>query len=137
MDAKMTGGCLCGAIRYECGGEPGPANYCHCADCRRRTGSAFLVSMRVEAGRFRLVRGEPKGFTNTADSGNELTRFFCGDCGSPLWTAPQRYPDAVFIAAGSLDDPSIVRPRHQSWVSSKVAWADIAHDVASFGRGSS
>jgi len=66
--SRITGGCLCGAIRYEYDGEPGPANYCHCADCRRCTGSAF------EARLFSVVRGNPSGFTKTGDSGNALLR---------------------------------------------------------------
>jgi hypothetical protein len=135
MGVTMTGGCLCGAVRYVYEGEPGPANYCHCTDCRRRTGSAFNVSVRGEAASLRLLGGSPKGFTKAADSGNELTRFFCPDCGSPLWTAPQRYPGTVFIAAGCIDDPSLVRPKHQSWTDSRVPWAEVAHDLASFARG--
>jgi hypothetical protein len=56
----MTGGCLCGAVRYEYDGEAGPANYWHCADCRRGTGSAFNIGMRIEARLFRVVRGTPE-----------------------------------------------------------------------------
>jgi hypothetical protein len=71
--SRITGGCLCGAIRYEYDGEPGAANYCHCADCRRCTGSAFNIGVRIEARLFSVVRGNPNGFTKTGDSGNALT----------------------------------------------------------------
>ena len=73
MNLRVTGGCLCGAIRYEYDGEVGPAGYCHCADCRRISGSAFGVSVRVKAAGFRIVSGVPKGFTKTGDSGPSVS----------------------------------------------------------------
>ncbi|HEY9010391.1 MAG TPA: GFA family protein, partial [Devosia sp.] len=78
----VTGGCLCGAVRYEVSGEIGPAGYCHCEDCRRVSGSAFGVSVRVPRTAFRIVSGTPKSFTKTGDSGRLVARHFCGDCGS-------------------------------------------------------
>lgn len=121
----ITGGCLCGATRYECSDDAGPAGYCHCSDCRRVTGSAFNVSVRFETRAFRIVSGEPKGFTKTADSGRELTRHFCTECGSPLFTSSPHHPDHVYVKAGSLDDPALVRAAHQSWTASRVSWAAI------------
>src|SRR6478752_7454450 len=89
----MTGRCLCGATAFEYSGEIGPAGYCHCSDCRRVTGSAFNVSVRVEADKFRVARGQPKGFAKLADSGNELTRHFCAECGSPIYTSSPSHPE--------------------------------------------
>jgi hypothetical protein len=125
MDTIATGGCLCGAVRYEYRGEIGTAGYCHCIDCRRISGSAFGISVRVKAAGFRVVRGTPKGFTKTGDSGRPVTRFFCPDCGSPLYTLPPLHPETVFLKAGSLDDPTLVRPDRQAWMRSKVTWAEI------------
>ena len=130
MDVTATGGCLCGAVRYEYRGEIGTAGYCHCADCRRISGSAFGVSVRVRAAGFRIVQGTPKGFTKTGDSGRAVTRFFCGDCGCPLYTEPPLHPDTVFLKAGSLDDPSLVRPDRQAWVRSRVDWSIIDPSIA-------
>lgn len=121
----MTGGCLCGATRYEYSGEIGPAGYCHCRDCRRVTGSAFNIGVTVAARQFRIVAGKPKSFTKTADSGNTLTRHFCGECGSPLYTSSPTHPDVHYVKAGSIDDPALVKPEDQSWVASRVAWATI------------
>ena len=126
MAAVVTGGCLCGAVRYEYAAEVGPANYCHCADCRRATGSAFNIGVRVVAREFRIIKGQPKGFTKTGDSGNELTRHFCPECGSPLFTSSPRHPDFYFLKAGCLDDPSVVRATHQNWMASRVDWATIS-----------
>jgi len=135
MAKVVTGGCLCGRVRYEYGGEVGPANYCHCADCRRCTGSAYNVGVRFERAHFRFVSGIPRSFTKHADSGNELTRHFCGDCGSPLFTSSPIHPEHIYAKAGCLDDPTIVHPSHQSWTGSAVAWSRIADDLQSFEKG--
>lgn len=133
----IRGGCLCGEIRYEYRGALGPAAYCHCEDCRRCTGSAFNIGVRLEAEEFCVARGKPKGFTKTADSGNSLTRHFCGACGSPVYTSSPNHPDCVFVKAGSLDDPAVVKPAYQSWLSSSVAWAAIPTDLPAYERGRS
>lgn len=132
MSATITGGCLCGAVRYEYAGEVGSAGYCHCEDCRRTSGSAFGVSVRVAASGFRITRGQPKSFTKPGDSGRLVTRCFCGDCGSPLYTLPPLHPDVVFIKAGSLDDPSVVVPNRQAWMRSRVDWAEILPELAAY-----
>jgi hypothetical protein len=133
--SAVTGGCLCGAIRYEYAGEVGPANYCHCADCRRVTGSAFNIGVRLAAASFRIVRGAVKGFTKKGESGDELTRHFCSDCGSPIFTSSPRHPEFVYVKAGSLDDPLLVEPAHQNWMTSAVPWRRIAHDLPAHERG--
>ena len=131
MAHLLTGGCLCGAVRYAYEGV-GAAGYCHCADCRRVSGSAFGISVRVDASQFRIVRGRPRTFTKAGDSGRLVTRAFCGDCGSPLFTLPPERPDVVFIKAGSLDDPTLVKPDRQAWTRSRVSWAEIDPQIATF-----
>jgi len=131
-----TGSCLCGAISFECAEPIGPASYCHCVDCRRVTGSAFNVGVRVPRAAFAL-RGSPRSFTKTADSGRELTRFFCGECGSPLFTAAPDHPDIYFVKAGSFDGAEIPAASHQSWTLRKVAWAEIPEGLRAYSRGSS
>lgn len=127
-----TGGCLCGAVRWSYDGEVGHAAYCHCADCRRVTGSAFNVSVRLDAAGFRVVSGRPKSFTKAGDSGRPVTRYFCADCGSPLYTLPPLHPELVFVKGGSFDDPSVVLPAQQSWTRSAVDWAQIPADIPSY-----
>jgi hypothetical protein len=121
----QTGGCLCGECRFEIDAELGPANYCHCADCRRSTGSAFNIGVLVPADRFAMVQGAAKFFTKIGDSGRAVTRHFCSLCGSPLFTSSARHPDRVFVKAGVLDDPSGIIPVHESWTQSEVTWARI------------
>ncbi|MCF1463766.1 GFA family protein [Agrobacterium vitis] len=129
---RITGGCLCGEVRYEFAGEVGLAGYCHCEDCRRTSGSAFGISVRVPGDGFRFTKGVPRSFTKTGDSGLPITRWFCGDCGSPLCTMPPLHAVAVFIKAGSLDDPTIVIANRQAWVRSRVPWAEIPLDLTAY-----
>ena len=132
-----TGGCLCGAIRFEYSGDVGAAGYCHCEDCRRVTGSAFNVGVGMQLDAFTLTQGKTNSFTKTADSGNELTRHFCGNCGSPLYTASPRHPEVIYVKAGVIDDPSVVKPADQAWLRSAVEWAHIPADIPGREKGRS
>lgn len=133
--AAIAGGCLCEAVRFEISGDLEPAAYCHCADCRKCTGSAFGISIPVLKSNFLLVCGNPGAFTKTGDSGNELTRHYCPQCGSPLFTSSPRHPDRVYVKAGALDEPAIVEPAYQSWVSSSVSWAAIPPGLRRYEKG--
>jgi hypothetical protein len=135
MNETITGGCLCGAVRFACSGKPGPAVYCHCADCRKGSGSAFHVGVPFSAKSFEIVSGTPKGFTKRADSGRELTRYFCPDCGSPLYITSASRPEWIFAKAGALDDPERVKPTSQIWTRSSVAWSTIEKGLPSFEKG--
>lgn len=133
--ATATGRCLCGAVRWEYDGEVGPAGICHCTDCRRMTGSAFNVGVRLQADGFRIVEGTLGSFTKAADSGNTLTRYFCAACGSPIYGDSPDWPGRVYVRGGSFDDPSLVRLSHQAWTKSAVAWAHIPPDLPAFEKG--
>ena len=135
MAENTTGGCLCGALRYTYDGPIGAAAFCHCEDCRRCTGSAFNVSVALEVAHFRITSGAPKGYTKRADSGHGLTRHFCPECGSPLYTSSPRHPDRIYVKAGSLDDPGLVQPAYQSWVSSSVPWSRIEAELTAYEKG--
>jgi len=135
MASSIFGRCLCGHVAYEYVGSIGPANYCHCEDCRRCTGSAFNIGVRLRLAEFRITSGNPKGFTKCGDSERELTRHFCPECGSPLFTSAPKHPDYVYVKAGTLDDPSVVQPTHQNWVVSAVPWSRIARGLRSFAKG--
>ncbi len=138
MTETNAGRCLCGYIAYECTGEVGPASYCHCEDCRRHTGSAFNIGVRVAWVNFNLVGGKPGSYSSEAESGNTLTRHFCPQCGSPIFTSSAAHPDYIYVKAGTLDNSMIVQPEHQSWLASAVSWSVIPDDIPGFkkGRGS-
>jgi hypothetical protein len=120
--ARMQKAWLC----FSYTGNLGPAAYGHGTDCRKCTDSACNVSVAVEARLLEISVGAAISFAKRAASGDELTRHFGANCGSPLFTSSPRHPDLLYIKAGIFDDPSLVRPSYQSWVSSSVPWATIA-----------
>ena len=132
MTQPLTGRCLCGHVRFESTGEPKGATYCHCLDCRRTTGSAFNVAVPVPSASLTILSGEVKAYTKTADSGKLITREFCPQCGSTLFTRSAVFPDHVFIKAGTLNDPTVVKPKDQIWTSVKVPWSQIDPTLPSY-----
>ena len=122
MRAPITGGCLCGAVRYESSGEPVYSLLCHCRDCQRQSGTAYVAAMRVSAAGFRITKGQPKLYLKAADSGNEVARAFCPECGSLLFIRVSARPDLVGLRVGSLDDPSWFRPEADIFVKSAQPW---------------
>lgn len=135
MDTKIVGGCLCGAVRYEYDGEIGESSYCHCDDCKRATGGPYTVGVLSEADKLTIVSGEVKSYTSIADSGRKITRQFCPECGSPLFTRAEKCPDLVFIKAGSLDHPEIVKPSCQTWTEHAVDWAYVDESLPCYPKG--
>ena len=120
--ASVSGGCACGAVRYECTASPLFALNCHCRDCQRETGSAFAAILGVPSASFRVTRGSPKYFDLVADSGYTTRRAFCAECGSPLFGEPGSAPGMVTIRAGSLDDGSIFKPTRDIYTSRAQPW---------------
>ena len=109
MTSTLTGGCLCGAIRYECSARPLMAGNCHCRDCQRSSGSAFVAVMVVPAATLK-IEGPAKYYESKADSGNNFARGFCPECGAPLFGKSTGDPRLAMVAAASLDDPSQFQP---------------------------
>lgn len=132
MDTMLQGGCMCGAVRYECTGDPGNASYCHCDDCKRATGGPYTVGVLVRGADLRILSGQVKGYTTIADSGRKITREFCPHCGSPLFTRAEKCPDLVFLKAGSLDEPELVKPTCQTWTKRAVPWAHIDQTLPTY-----
>ncbi len=131
MDRVSEGGCQCGALRYRVEGKPVALAVCHCKDCQRASGSAFGMSLIVRRDSFRLLSGEPKSFTKTADSGNQVGCYFCGDCGTRIYHSPSVMPDTLNVKPGTLDDPSWLTPDVHVWTKRKHAWVLIPDGVPS------
>src|SRR5436305_10649265 len=101
----ITGGCLCGSVRYSCEADPVVQAACHCADCQRQTGSPFSVVVGVPREAFTVEGDTLASFSTTGeDHGRETQRNFCSACGSPLFSLSPLAPEIVLIKAGSLDD---------------------------------
>ena len=132
MKTHFQGGCLCGAVRYEATGDSEDASYCHCDDCKRATGGPYTVGVLVKLAQLRIISGQVKGYTTIADSGRKITREFCPNCGSPLFTMAEKCPDLVFLKAGSLDEPELIKPSCQTWTKCAVPWAYIDETLPSY-----
>ena len=126
MKLPQTGGCQCGALRYEITQAPQMVYACHCTDCQRMTSSAFSMALVLPADAFQLVRGEPRVVQRTADSGRVTTRWLCPECGSWISAGPR--PGSTVprnVRAGTLDDTSWLRPTVHLWTRSKQPWIAI------------
>ena len=129
MPVPFSGGCRCGTVRYGCTTEPAMTVHCHCRDCQYATGSGFATVIAVPKDGFNMLKGEVKGYTVTATSGGDVKREFCVECGSPLFSWVDALPDVVFVKAGSLDDPSWLKPEMTLWTASAPPWAAHAHEL--------
>ena len=117
-----SGGCLCGAVRYECAGEPQFALQCHCRDCQLQSGAPHVAAVRMPSAEFRIVHGSPRRYIAKADSGNDITRVFCGECGTPLYVQVSSRPDIVGVRVCTFDDASWFRPEANIFVKSAQPW---------------
>jgi hypothetical protein len=108
--AEMTGGCLCGQVRYTANADPVFVGVCHCTHCQKQTGTAFSVLVGIPKSAM-SIQGELKTFHDTGDSGQPVERNFCPECGSPIFSDVAVMPGLTFIKAGTLDDTSWLDPK--------------------------
>lgn len=125
MPAPYSGGCQCGAVRYEITGEPTGLTVCHCTDCQRQSASAFGMSLRVPTASVRFTKGTPKTFSFAGDSGRPKVGAFCPDCGTRLYHILAPTAPSTTIKAGTLDNPSAFKPVVHIWTRSKQPWVPI------------
>ena len=135
MPAPFSGGCACGAIRYQCTAEPFVSYACHCTACQKRTGSAFGISVQVAAEALRVVRGSPATRVRIADSGNALTTHFCPACGTTVFGENRARPRICTITGGSLDDPRRFPIQAHIWTRSALPWVSLGDEVERFEKG--
>jgi hypothetical protein len=121
MSAAGTGGCQCGAVRYEISGPPVEIYVCHCRECQKQSSSAFGISVIVRRADFRLTHGEVRSWTRDTDSGGRLKCVFCPDCGSRLWHEAENIQEATLsVKGGSLDRPVDLSGAMHIWISRKL-----------------
>ena len=122
----LTGGCNCGAVRFEISEPLLGAAYCHCTRCQRRTGSAAAASAGVRPGTFRVVAGEEE--IRRWNAGDGYDKAFCQTCGSALFAQNPDNADALFVRMGSFDGDPGVRPGGRQHVASAAVWEPIPDD---------
>lgn len=125
-DLPLTGGCNCGAVRFEVMAAIPIASYCHCRRCQRRSGAAASPNAYPAPGTFRIVAGEPALRSWKPEDGGE--KWFCGECGSSLYAQNPRHPDSVGIRMGAFDDDPGVRPSVRQFVAYAAPWEPIPDD---------
>jgi len=128
---KLTGGCLCGAIRFEVTADPIATYYCHCSMCRRASGSMFQIGATVPIEGFEFVKGGPTAYESPPGS----LRKFCGVCGSQLVNMVAKDPKLVEFQLGCLDDLENIKPELHMHTSSQASWFKVADELPRFEEG--
>ncbi len=129
---KITGGCLCGAIRYKIDGEPFRIANCHCDDCRKATGSAYATNLFFKEEQIKILQGTPKKFEHLADSHNTMIKEFCSDCGSQVFGSGANRPGVKNIKVGSIDDARFVKPQVNLYTAHALSCSYIDDEIDNF-----
>ena len=131
---RVSGQCLCGAVRY--GGEAQPQFQvkCYCTDCRKTSaaGHAAMMGFPREAIR---ISGDMKEYHSKADSGSDVTRAFCPKCGAGVYSANARMPGMIFLRASTLDDPNLFTAQLVVYASRAPGWDPVSQGIPSFAEG--
>lgn len=130
MQKLLTGRCLCGRVRYECGARLYPPTLCHCESCRRASGAHMLGWVTVATGDLRYTAGTPREYASSPGR----VRAFCGDCGSPLTYRCATRPNEVDVTIGTLDDPGLAPPVDHLWMEDAPAWDKPADGLPRYAR---
>ena len=122
MSDSLTGGCLCGAIRYTVSQPLEKIIACHCTHCQKASGTGASHNAVVPTSAVSFTKGTPKMYADTAASGNILKRYFCGDCGSPIYSQREKVPEMMVLKVGTLDEPSHMKLVMNIWTNSARPW---------------
>ncbi len=124
----IAGGCQCGALRYEIAAPPLMIYACHCSNCQKQSGGAFVLSATVMEPSFRFTDGAPAKIEWTSDAGNQRYGLFCGDCGSRIANGQTPSIGVLSVRAGTFDDTSWLRPAGHIWIKSAQPWIEFGAD---------
>ena len=122
INTPFSGGCACGAIRYQSAAEPMFMFHCHCRDCQRASGGPFSSYVIVPAEAFKILEGSLRFHDSPSERGGKTHRGFCPDCGSPIVVKTDSQSEIVAIRTASLDDPSWFNQQMDVWTSDAHAW---------------
>ena len=131
MSVPREGGCACGAVRYRLTSDPLFTHCCHCLNCQRQTGSAFVVNLLIEADRAELLSGVPHPVDVPRDDGGTQRIFRCPLCQVAVYSEYTR-PEVRFVRGGTLDDPSAYMPDVHIFTRSKLPWVVLPESAPAF-----
>jgi hypothetical protein len=125
------GGCSCGEVRYRLASDPLFVHCCHCLNCQRQTGSAFVINLLIETDRVEILAGDPRPLEVPRDDGTSQTIFRCPTCQIAVFSQ-YGYAGIRFVRGGTLDDPREVAPDVHIYTRSKVDWVELPEGVPAF-----
>jgi hypothetical protein len=131
MTALREGGCSCGSVRYRLTSEPLVTHCCHCLNCQRQTGSAFVINILIETDRVELLAGDPQPVDAPREGRSSQRIFRCPTCQVAV-LSEYGHPGLRFVRAGTLDDPSGVAPDVHIFTRSKLDWLTLPEEVPAF-----
>ncbi len=131
MSVSREGGCACGAVRYRLTSDPLFVHCCHCLNCQRQTGSAFVVNVLIEAERVQLLAGEPEPVAVPRSGGKKQKIWRCPNCQVAVFSE-YTSRQVRFVRAGTLDDPASVEPDVHIFTRSKLPWVTLPDSVPAF-----
>ena len=126
----ITGGCLCGSVRYSVSSAPITSRTCWCRLCQYIGAGSATVNVCFHRADM-TITGETRRYRSVAESGNVMQRSFCPTCGTPLFSEAEARPHLIFVRAGTLDDPEIAKPAMTIWTSTAPSWACIDDSIPS------
>lgn len=132
MTESLEGGCACGAVRYRLTSAPMFVHCCHCLDCQRQTGSAFVLNALIETDRVVMLSGSPVAVPVPTDSGSPHDIYRCPKCQTALWSDYGRRAKLRFVRVGTLDRPSAIQPDIHIYTRSKQPWITLPKDKPAF-----
>jgi hypothetical protein len=132
MTGNLNGGCACGAVRYRLALAPMFVHCCHCRDCQRQTGSAFVLNALIEADRVTLASGTVEAVAVPTDSGRPHEIYRCASCKVAIWSVYGGRPKVRFVRVGTLDDPTALTPDVHIYVRSKLPWVVLPEGIPAF-----
>jgi hypothetical protein len=121
-EAVHTGGCLCGAVRFEARGAPKWTAYCHCNSCRKHSGAPVSAFAGFERSEVRFTLGMPSAFASSPG----VKRGFCAACGSTLTYEGDRWPSEIHFHVGAFDAPQDFAPQGHAFAEERVSWLHVA-----------
>jgi hypothetical protein len=130
--SNPEGGCACGAVRYRLASAPMFVHCCHCRDCQRQTGSAFVINALIETDRVVLLAGDLRPVAMPTDSGRPHRIFRCASCQTAMWSEYSGLATLLFVRVGTLDDPAAIPPDVHIYVRSKLPWVTLPEGVPNF-----
>jgi hypothetical protein len=131
MSSTREGGCACGEVRYRLTSDPLFTHCCHCLNCQRQTGSAFVINLLIEADRVEVLAREPQPVPVPRDDGSEQLIFRCPTCQVAVFSQYTR-PEVRFVRGGTLDEPSSIEPDVHIFTKSKLPWVTLPESVPAF-----